>query len=80
MIDMNVSGMSWIEIPAGKYVYVPESQRESTCQLEVAVAYTDFISHGYEGDWSAIAPLRILSFGMHHPLLLLLLLLLLLPL
>lgn len=33
-------------------------------QLEVDVAWKDFISHGPEGDWLKIAPVRILSFDI----------------
>jgi DNA polymerase delta subunit 1 len=63
MIDRDISGMSWIELDPTKCVWVPQSQRESSCQIEVAVSYLDVISHGYEAEWSSIAPLRILSFG-----------------
>ncbi|CAI8054471.1 DNA polymerase delta catalytic subunit [Geodia barretti] len=34
------------------------------CQIEVDVSYEDFISHLQEGEWQAIAPVRILSFDI----------------
>ena len=36
----------------------------SRCQIELDVSYEDFISHAPEGDWSTIAPFRILSFDI----------------
>ncbi len=64
MIDCGVVGMNWIELPAGKYRIRPEANKQSLAQYEVDVAYDDFISHAAEGDWSNIAPLRILSFDI----------------
>ena len=72
-------GMSWIEIPAGKYKLVPPQARKSTCQIELTVGYSHFfdsfillkasrfdalIPHPPEGEWQKIAPLRILSFDI----------------
>jgi len=54
--------MNWIEVPGGKYKL--RSRKSSTSQLEFDVRYTDFISHAPEGEWSKIAPLRILSFDI----------------
>ncbi|KAF4610971.1 hypothetical protein D9613_006736 [Agrocybe pediades] len=64
MIDTKVVGMNWIEVPAGKYKIIAPAQKRSTCQLEINVRYDAFISHAPEGDWSKIAPLRILSFDI----------------
>ncbi|KAF9054588.1 DNA polymerase family B-domain-containing protein [Panaeolus papilionaceus] len=64
MIDTKVVGMNWIEVPAGKYRIVPQQSKRSTCQLEIYFRYDAFISHAPEGDWSKIAPLRILSFDI----------------
>ena len=36
----------------------------SRCQIELDVSWEDFISHAPEGDWSKIAPFRILSFDI----------------
>ncbi|KDR67983.1 hypothetical protein GALMADRAFT_257532 [Galerina marginata CBS 339.88] len=64
MIDTKVVGMNWIEVPAGKYKIVPQASKRSTCQLEISLRYDAFISHAPEGNWSKIAPLRILSFDI----------------
>ncbi|KAF8199125.1 hypothetical protein BJ912DRAFT_950996 [Pholiota molesta] len=64
MIDTKVVGMNWIEVPAGKYKIIPQNQKRSTCQLEISLRYDAFISHAPEGNWSKIAPLRILSFDI----------------
>ncbi|KAJ7224475.1 DNA polymerase family B-domain-containing protein [Mycena pura] len=64
MIDTKVVGMNWIEVPAKKYTVLSEKDRKSHCQLEINVKYDDFISHAPEGEWSSIAPLRILSFDI----------------
>jgi DNA polymerase delta subunit 1 len=37
---------------------------DSRCQIEVDVAWNNFISHEPEGEWSDIAPFRILSFDI----------------
>ncbi|KAJ7089671.1 DNA polymerase family B-domain-containing protein [Mycena belliarum] len=64
MIDTKVVGMNWIEVPAKKYTFLSEKAKKSHCQIEISVKYDDFISHAPEGDWSSIAPLRILSFDI----------------
>ncbi|KAJ7460613.1 DNA polymerase family B-domain-containing protein [Mycena latifolia] len=64
MIDTKVVGMNWIEIPAKKYTILSDKAKKSHCQLEISVRYDAFISHAPEGDWSSIAPLRILSFDI----------------
>ena len=47
-----------------KYQLVPESQRQSNCQIEAEIDYRDLIAHKPEGEWSKMAPLRILSFDI----------------
>ncbi|PFH51036.1 hypothetical protein AMATHDRAFT_75228 [Amanita thiersii Skay4041] len=64
MVDTKVVGMNWIEVPAGKYKVVSEENRKTHCQLEITMKHDAFISHAPEGDWSKIAPLRILSFDI----------------
>lgn len=64
MVDTKISGMSWIEIPAGKYKMIPERDRHSNCQIEAEVHYRDIIAHASEGEWLKMAPLRILSFDI----------------
>ncbi|CAG5135999.1 unnamed protein product [Candidula unifasciata] len=74
MVDTHVVGCNWIELPAGKYhvrtrPHGSESSsgswsRTSRCQLEVDVSWEEFISHPAEGEWSKVAPFRILSFDI----------------
>lgn len=59
-----VVGMNWIEVPAGKYKLTPEKQKRSLCQIELSVNWNAFISHAPDGEWSKVAPLRILSFDI----------------
>ncbi|XP_005098812.2 DNA polymerase delta catalytic subunit [Aplysia californica] len=68
MVDTNVVGCNWIELPAGKYSVRSHKSSSlgvvSRCQLEVDVSWEDFISHPAEGEWSKVAPFRILSFDI----------------
>uniref|UniRef100_A0AAZ3NP06 DNA polymerase n=1 Tax=Oncorhynchus tshawytscha TaxID=74940 RepID=A0AAZ3NP06_ONCTS len=57
MVDSDVVGCCWIELPKGKY-------RVSLCQYEVDVGWTQLISHPAEGEYQRIAPLRVLSFDI----------------
>ncbi|KAJ2599815.1 DNA-directed DNA polymerase delta [Coemansia sp. RSA 1722] len=59
MVDTDIVGASWIELPAGKYSLRPHSK--TFCQYEVDVNYSDLIAHEPVGEWSKVAPLRILS-------------------
>ena len=56
--------MSWVEAPADAYKLVPEGQRQSNCQIEAEINYNYLIAHKPEGEWSKMAPLRILSFDI----------------
>ncbi|KAG2226707.1 hypothetical protein INT45_001054 [Circinella minor] len=62
MIDRKVTGSNWIELPAGTYSFVEAPV--SNAQIEVKTYYDKFISHQPEGEWSDMAPLRILSFDI----------------
>uniref|UniRef100_A0A1B0FB18 DNA polymerase delta catalytic subunit n=1 Tax=Glossina morsitans morsitans TaxID=37546 RepID=A0A1B0FB18_GLOMM len=65
MVDTGVVGCNWIELPAGAWYLRGRHSKflpESRCQLEVDVAFDKFISHEPEGEWSKVAPFRILSF------------------
>uniref|UniRef100_A0A1A8FPQ3 DNA polymerase n=3 Tax=Nothobranchius korthausae TaxID=1143690 RepID=A0A1A8FPQ3_9TELE len=74
MVDSDVVGCCWIELPKGKYRVREEKshgdtdsqhpRKVSLCQYEVDVGWTDLISHPAEGDWQRIAPLRVLSFDI----------------
>ncbi|KAK9111468.1 hypothetical protein Scep_018987 [Stephania cephalantha] len=62
MIDCNIVGGNWIEVPAGKYKKTIKPM--SYCQLEFDCIYSELISHASEGEFSKIAPFRILSFDI----------------
>ena len=74
MVESGVVGCCWIEVPAGKYHLRDKensSQNDpkrpplkSACQIELDIAWTDFIAHSPEGEWSKVAPFRILSFDI----------------
>ncbi len=67
-IDRKVVGANWITLPAGKFTLRhDESSKQSTCQLECDIRHDAFISHdpsSPDPNYSAIAPLRILSFDI----------------
>ncbi|KAK4137683.1 hypothetical protein BT67DRAFT_415301 [Trichocladium antarcticum] len=62
MVDCSIAGMAWVEAPAGRYRLVHDKQ--SNCQIEAEVSYRDLIAHKPVGEWSKMAPLRILSFDI----------------
>lgn len=62
MIDTNLSGVSWIELPAGKYEFVEEPY--NNVQMEINISYDDIITHQPVNEWLKVAPLRILSFDI----------------
>jgi DNA polymerase delta subunit 1 len=83
MIDQNINGADWVELPAGKYSIRnnPNSSDDgrgnhnnnasnatlpwvSRCTIECDVVFTSIVSHECSGQWSAISPLRILSFDI----------------
>lgn len=73
MVDCDVVGCNWIELPANKYHIRDKNNHHndpnrpalrSRCQIEVDVAWDNFISHHPEGDWSKVAPFRILSYDI----------------
>uniref|UniRef100_A0A3Q2LNK9 DNA polymerase n=1 Tax=Equus caballus TaxID=9796 RepID=A0A3Q2LNK9_HORSE len=63
MVDTDIVGCNWLELPAGKYVLRPKG-KTTLCQLEADVLWSDVISHAPEGQWQRIAPLRVLSFDI----------------
>lgn len=68
LVDNCISGSDWIELPAHKYSIRPSTTnnlvRTSRCSVEVDVVYNSMVVHQSEGDYSRIAPLRILSFDI----------------
>lgn len=60
-----MTGMSWLRLEGGKYLLRRDSNKQTTCQIEIEVQnYFDVISLPFEGEYSTIAPLRILSFDI----------------
>lgn len=64
MIDRDIGGCNWVELPAGTYSLRAPEQRQSLCQLEADIVYSDLLSHAPDGPWLAVAPIRILSFDI----------------
>jgi DNA polymerase delta subunit 1 len=65
MVDTKISGMSWVSVNAGKYHMIPMRDRQSNCQIEAYCHFRDIIAHpADDGEWSKMAPLRILSFDI----------------
>lgn len=64
MIDHNIVGMGWVKILAGKYSIRAENKKISRCQIELEVSCNNILGMKTEGEWSQIAPLRILSFDI----------------
>ncbi|KIM31867.1 hypothetical protein M408DRAFT_327272 [Serendipita vermifera MAFF 305830] len=64
MIDTKIVGMNWLEMPAGQYTIRTSKFKTSLCQIELDVKWDKFISHPAEGQWSTMAPLRVLSFDI----------------
>ncbi|KAF6167135.1 hypothetical protein GIB67_029773 [Kingdonia uniflora] len=62
MIDCNIVGGNWIEIPSGNYRRTAKTM--SYCQLEIDCLYSDLVSHEPEGEFSKMAPFRVLSFDI----------------
>ena len=64
MIDNHIQGADWIELPAATYAVRPEKDKISRCTFEVDVFFDSLTVHPCNGIWSAIAPMRILSFDI----------------
>ena len=67
MVDCDIVGCNWIELPAGKWFrrkFNTNPKNTSLCQIEVDISYENIISHAPEGEWSKVAPFRILSFDI----------------
>jgi DNA polymerase delta subunit 1 len=62
MVDCDIVGGNWIEVPTGKYK--KNARTLSYCQLEFHCLYSDLISHAAEGEYSKMAPFRVLSFDI----------------
>ena len=56
--------MAWAEAAPRTYHMIPQERRQSNCQIEAEISYRDLITHKPEGEWSKMAPLRIMSFDI----------------
>lgn len=45
MIDCDISGGTWVEIPAQSYSVKKGDYKLSTCQIEIYTEYTNIINH-----------------------------------
>lgn len=59
MAERNIVACCWIELPSGTWDIRPDPA--SRCQLEVDISCENLISYEPKGDWTKVAPLRILS-------------------
>ena len=64
MIDKDIQGADWVEFPANSYSVRSSVEKKSRCNLEVDVFFNKIVSHPCVEEWSAIAPLRTLSFDI----------------
>ncbi|KAL9188489.1 hypothetical protein ACHAXT_006867 [Thalassiosira profunda] len=65
MIDHNITGASWLSLPKGTYkLRQSESEKGTHCQIEADIFFNEIIPRKPEGEWSKVAPLRILSFDI----------------
>ncbi|KAF3908632.1 hypothetical protein AA313_de0202699 [Arthrobotrys entomopaga] len=67
MVDTKMGGMSWVEVKKDNYTYIQpgfNGSRLGSTQIEAYCHYKDLITHQAEGEWSKMAPLRILSFDI----------------
>ena len=64
MIDNNIQGSDWLELPRKTFSVRPEAQKVTRCSIEADVYFDQIVVHPCEGQWSAIAPLRVLSFDI----------------
>lgn len=64
MIDLKIVGMNWLCIKAGQYKIRDAARQVSLTQIELDCEPDAVKSYTPEGEWSDIAPLRILSFDI----------------
>ena len=56
--------MVWIKLKANQYQFREQNHHFSTAQIEIDVSYKDVQPLPLTGDYSFIAPLRVLSFDI----------------
>jgi DNA polymerase delta subunit 1 len=57
-------GASWVTLNHDKYTHRDLKNRISSCQIEIDVDFVNVQAHQAEGEYSSVAPLRILSFDI----------------
>ncbi|GAM19158.1 hypothetical protein SAMD00019534_023330 [Acytostelium subglobosum LB1] len=62
LIDKQMPGCSWIELPAGSY-HMSEKP-VSTCQIEIDTSLDTLIAHQIQDEYADIAPFRVLSYDI----------------
>ena len=62
MVDSGLVGCGWVSLQPGRYEV--RKDKLSRCQIEIDVEHRNVTFHPPEGEWQAIAPLRILSFDI----------------
>ena len=64
MIDRNIQGSDWLELPPKTFSVRSVHEKVTRCTIEADIYHDQLIVHPCEGQWSAIAPLRVLSFDI----------------
>ena len=65
MIDNEIGGMTWVKIEKQKWQIRPKTKKETLCQIEFDVWNFNHVEClPCEGQFSKIAPLRILSYDI----------------
>ena len=64
MIDNDIKGSDWLELPANTYSIRSADQKASRCSIEVDVFFNNVRPYECVGKWSSIAPIRVLSFDI----------------
>lgn len=66
MIDNQIVGMSWIEVKKDSYYVRQTHNHITTCQIELDIPNFKTIKchKACEGEFSRLAPMRILSFDI----------------
>ena len=64
MIDKDIQGADWVELPAGTYSLRDADQKKSRCTFETDIFFDKLLTHECSGIWQQIAPLRTLSFDI----------------
>lgn len=64
MIDNEIQGADWVELPANTYAVRDAVSAVSRSTVEVDIVYNQIVHHECAGVYSTIAPMRILSFDI----------------